>query len=142
MTQREEFEAWMQTRPGYPFAGQFANLMWAAWQAAKAKPPVNVAKLGKRLAELLDEDQFAECEQLLLGIGTAQAAQPVREPLPLPSVCDGKEQEAFEAFAISERHNMQTHPLHYLFLNGETNAARQAWKAAINYCQAAIKEQA
>jgi hypothetical protein len=34
--ERLEFEAWMKSRPGYPYAGTFANLMWAAWQAARA----------------------------------------------------------------------------------------------------------
>ena len=33
---REAFEAWMKSREGYPFAGQFADLMWKAWQAALA----------------------------------------------------------------------------------------------------------
>lgn len=36
MTDRQEFEAWMKGLSGYPFAGQFANLMWSAWQAARA----------------------------------------------------------------------------------------------------------
>jgi hypothetical protein len=36
MDQRERFEAWMRAREGHPYAGQFANLMWAAWQAAEA----------------------------------------------------------------------------------------------------------
>jgi len=31
---RDEFEAWMQSREGHPFARQFAYLMWVAWQAA------------------------------------------------------------------------------------------------------------
>jgi len=31
---RERFEAWVQSREGHPFARQFADLMWAAWQAA------------------------------------------------------------------------------------------------------------
>ena len=53
----------------------------------------------------------------------------------LPDPCDGKEQEAFEAYAVGEKLNMQCHPLHYLFLNGETYAARQGWKAAILYCR-------
>ena len=53
----------------------------------------------------------------------------------LPDTCDGKEQEAFEAYAVGEKLNMQCHPLHYLFLNGETYAARQGWKAAILYCR-------
>jgi len=31
---REAFEKWVRTCEGHPFAGQFANLMWKAWQAA------------------------------------------------------------------------------------------------------------
>jgi glutamyl/glutaminyl-tRNA synthetase len=31
--ERALFETWMKARPGYPFAGDFANLMWEAWQA-------------------------------------------------------------------------------------------------------------
>jgi hypothetical protein len=38
MTEREQFEEWMKRRSGYPFAAQFANLMWEAWQAARATP--------------------------------------------------------------------------------------------------------
>lgn len=33
---RSQFEAWVRTRPGHPFAGQFLNLMWDAWKAARA----------------------------------------------------------------------------------------------------------
>lgn len=32
---REAFEAAMKTMDGYPFARQFANLMWKSWQAAR-----------------------------------------------------------------------------------------------------------
>lgn len=39
--EREQFEAWIATRPGHPFAGQFANLMWAAWQARAALSPAS-----------------------------------------------------------------------------------------------------
>jgi len=35
---------------------------------------------------------------------------------------------------------MHEHPLHYLFMNKRTDAARQAWKAAINYCRVALPE--
>lgn len=34
--ERRKFEAWIKARPGYPFAGAFANLMWDAWQARAA----------------------------------------------------------------------------------------------------------
>ena len=54
----------------------------------------------------------------------------------LPDNCDGKEQYAFEAWAKSQGMNMSEHPLHYLFLDPKTDAARQGWSAAIRYCRA------
>lgn len=62
----------------------------------------------------------------------ALAAQPgaVGE---IPTVCDGKEQEAFEKWAVHNRFNLSEHPLHYLFLDPKTDAARQAWKGALEY---------
>lgn len=75
----------------------------------------------------------------------ADAARPAQTEQPeqsgLPDVCDGKEQEAFEEFARGERMDMTTHPLHWLFLNEKTDAARQGWKAAIRYCRAALSAQ-
>lgn len=50
-----------------------------------------------------------------------------------PQDCDGKEQLAFEAWAGSNRYDMHEHPLHYLFMDAKTNAARQGWKAALQY---------
>ncbi len=58
----------------------------------------------------------------------------------LPDTCDGKEQYAFEAWATSEGFDMHEHPIHYLFMDKRTDAARQAWKAAIMYCRAALTE--
>lgn len=37
--ERAAFVAWMKARPGYPFAGAYANLMWDAWQAARRAAP-------------------------------------------------------------------------------------------------------
>lgn len=34
--EREAFETWIGNLEGHPFAGQFANLMWKAWQARAA----------------------------------------------------------------------------------------------------------
>lgn len=31
--EREAFERWMESLNGFPFARQFSNLMWEAWQA-------------------------------------------------------------------------------------------------------------
>lgn len=52
----------------------------------------------------------------------------------LPSICDGLEQEAFEAYAKGQGMNMTLHPLHYLFLAAPTSCARDAWKAGLSYC--------
>lgn len=51
----------------------------------------------------------------------------------LPAVCDGIEQDAFETWAKSQHYNMDQHPLHWLFLNEKTNAARQGWKAGLEH---------
>ncbi len=65
-----------------------------------------------------------------------QHIEMVNAPAPsVPDVCDGKEQDAFIAWANDERYDMSCHPLHFLFLNERTNAARQGWKAAIRYCR-------
>lgn len=61
------------------------------------------------------------------------SALSAREPQGWPKVCDGKEQDAFEAWAASEMYDMTQHPLHWLFLDPRTYAARQGWKAAIEY---------
>lgn len=54
--------------------------------------------------------------------------------------CDGKEQEAFETWAKSKRFDMHEHPLHYLFLDSKTNAAREGWNEAIRYCRSQAEE--
>lgn len=51
----------------------------------------------------------------------------------LPKVGDGKEQEAFEAYARSRSLDLSQHPLHYLFLDGKTNQARSAWRECLVY---------
>lgn len=56
----------------------------------------------------------------------------------LPKRCDGKEQWAFEEWAKGEKYDMKTHPLHWLFLDAKTYAARQGWVAALNYVNAKI----
>lgn len=67
----------------------------------------------------------------------AKAATPpaveARVPSGWPETCDGKEQEAWEAWAKSEGLSMECHPLHYLFLNATTYKARDAWKAGLRY---------
>lgn len=50
-----------------------------------------------------------------------------------PQACDGKEQLAFEAWASDQGYDMHEHPLHYLFMEERTNAARMGWNAALRY---------
>jgi hypothetical protein len=51
--------------------------------------------------------------------------------------CKG-EQLKFEEWAAAEKYDMHEHPLHYLFMDDKTNAARQGWKAALRYAATVI----
>jgi hypothetical protein len=53
-----------------------------------------------------------------------------REP---KEIATWEEQQAFEAWAKGERYEMHQHPLHYLFMDPKTNAARKGWKAALQF---------
>lgn len=78
---------------------------------------------------------------VVLRLGNGAFAKPEAAPAPqvvVPTVCDGKEQEAFEDWAKSQKYDMKTHPLHWLFLDRETYAARQGWAAAIRYVGAML----
>lgn len=66
---------------------------------------------------------------------TAETTEGRTQPAPaLTRNCDGKEQYAFEAWAKDHGMNMAEHPLHYLFIDPKTDAARQAWNECIRYC--------
>jgi hypothetical protein len=65
--------------------------------------------------------------------GSAQA-QDVAERDP-KEIATWEDQQAFEAWAQGERYEMHQHPLHYLFVDPKTNAARQGWKAALQFAR-------
>ena len=52
--------------------------------------------------------------------------------------CGGAEQPAFEEWAASHRYDMHEHPLHYIFMDPKTDAARQGWNAALAYARRAL----
>lgn len=58
-----------------------------------------------------------------------------------PKTCDGKEQEAWEAYGQVSKLDMSRHPMFYIFLAPETDAARYAWKAGLEYAAKAIRDQ-
>lgn len=67
----------------------------------------------------------------------------ITKPPTVPSLaatCDGREQDEFEAWARQEKMDMTQHPLHWLFTNEKTNAARQGWKAGLMYATARARE--
>jgi hypothetical protein len=70
---------------------------------------------------LSERDALAERVAVLEGQG-----KPV-------ATCDGIEQGAFEEWAKARRFDMTEHPLHYLFLDEKTDAARQGWKAGLEH---------
>lgn len=57
----------------------------------------------------------------------------------VPTVCDGKEQAAFEDYARSKGLDLSQHPLHYLFLDGKTNQARSAWRECLVYVASQLR---
>lgn len=61
-------------------------------------------------------------------VATPAPAEHVEMP-----IASWREQAAFEAWAKERRYEMGQHPLHYLFTDKKTNAARQGWKAALAF---------
>ncbi|AKE09169.1 nucleotide exchange factor GrpE [Serratia liquefaciens] len=57
----------------------------------------------------------------------------------MPRACDGKEQDSFIKFALNNKFSTECHPLHFLFLDKQTSAARRAWGAAIAYCRDTVE---
>jgi hypothetical protein len=69
-------DAYFEARPqidGHDRRKVFDAGFERAWEAALAQD--SFQKLGARLTELLDEDQWAECEALLLAAGVAPNAK-------------------------------------------------------------------
>lgn len=56
----------------------------------------------------------------------------------VPEIPTWKDQFAFEEWAKGERYEMHQHPLHYLFLDPKTHAARMGWKAGMAFARAAL----
>jgi len=77
-------------------------------------------------------DHSPEAGTMVSGAGQGEAVS-------WPSACDGVEQPAFEAWAKIQRFDMAEHPLHYLFLDAKTDAARDAWKAGLTYAVERMK---
>jgi hypothetical protein len=79
-------------------------------------------------------------------MGVPHTGGVIHKPAPaaddMPKQCDGKEQEAFEAWAKSQGMDMHEHPLHYLFLDKRTGGARDGWSAALRYCRPFFEAQA
>jgi hypothetical protein len=68
----------------------------------------------------------------VLALATPIAAQPAAAE-PVPSTCDGFEQQAFEDWALGQRYSMGQHPMFYIFLDSATAGARDGWKAGLEY---------
>lgn len=50
------------------------------------------------------------------------------------------EQSAFEEWAKARGFVMDQHPLHYIFLDDRTNAARDGWRAGVSYGMRQVPE--
>jgi hypothetical protein len=60
-------------------------------------------------------------------------APPAADGMVVPRSNDGKEQVAFEEWARGQGYAMDTHPIHWLFLDSRTAAARDGWRSALDY---------
>lgn len=158
--ERDAFEAWYAQRHPKPTHENSTRAHcakmddWEVWQARAGAAPAAVAPQGewridtsagreilvyKGCSVIEDADARYVLSLIAAASQPAALAGPARD---WPDTCDGKEQEAFETWAQRERHNMEQHPLHYLFLDAETNAARQGWRAGLLYAVGQMKTQA
>lgn len=128
--------------PAAAEAGDAEEDAWLIDRLSKLLAGVAVALKGPEEAlkrhGYQDLPELAEKMALELAIFREREASPTSSRaqaagVELPKVCDGKEQDEFEAWARTENFDMTTHPLHWLFLNERTSAARNGWKAALEY---------
>jgi len=87
---------------------------------------------------LLDALDAAESRATAAEARVALLEGLLREAEKAVEACGGREQPAFEAWAKQARYEMTEHPLHYLFLDEKTNAARKGWNAALAYVRSAL----
>lgn len=93
-------------------------------------------------AGVLDCEGYGPLSMSLLSCLTAPApsslagGEVVSVPALTIAACKG-EQEHFEAWAKSKRYEMSEHPLHYIFNDPKTDAARMGWNAALAYVREA-----
>lgn len=99
---------------------------------------------GKECAVAAIEEMAAAAQEHATQLaGQGQEPSPraaVTGPVEWPATCDGLEQEAWEAWARVQRFDMSEHPMHYLFLNERTDAARQGWKGGLVYAVEQMKQ--
>lgn len=129
-----EFSVNKQTQKNNDVAEMMADLLMAS--------SVKIAYAAAMTDNQLIKDVIIEVRQKIsqtLDAYEAAKTTPTPPDAALPTVCDGKEQDAFEEWAKGEKMDVNTHPLHWLFLDKQTYAARRGWEAALNYVQAALR---
>lgn len=120
-------EALMDAKPGTPEA---AELDYLAKVAESVEEYGEEACQGHALAPFADDvnalrSELSELRALVREAGNALES------------CKG-EQHEFEAWAHRHHYDMAEHPLHYLFTDQRTNAARQGWKAGVAHARALL----
>ena len=88
----------------------------------------------ERIRALITPDQRTALQAAIDAAKAEVMAEDAAKPV-LAHVCDGKEQEAFEAWAKRADYEMREHPLHYIFLDEKTDAARAGWREGIRYAR-------
>lgn len=104
----------------------FRDAHWEGWRGNQCRRDTADVDAAKSWAAYVENGALAKVIAAAPKVASDTGAG-------LPRRCDGKEQYAFEAWAREQRHDMTEHPLHYLFLDKATNAARQGWCAGLTY---------
>jgi hypothetical protein len=107
------------------------------WEKAQAR----IAELEARNRALVFAANLKKEEDEFVASFSAPAAPSpaaVKEEKPAMGEEMPSEAEAFEAWAKSKTYDMTTHPVHWLFLDSKTYAARQGWKAGLEHGRACM----
>lgn len=96
----------------------------------EAPPQTNLQSKPLRISDAENAEAGAKAVSDLIDNLDAAAIPQQDHVMP---IAPWREQSAFEAWAKENRYEMHQHPLHYLFMDKQTNAARQGWKAALQF---------
>jgi hypothetical protein len=135
--ERAAFEEWMRGCEGYPYAGQYANLMWKAWQARAASPQATVYSLfsssdRRNFGHLAPQEFVNAVIEAVRAQATATQPAQTAPYLPCPT-CKGVEGCDH---TVPERKRAAERPIYQNRVSGFEAAWRDVRKETFDECSA------